>query len=70
MITVENIVKQNTQRSTEIAKDNAAVLQTGSVREVKKSYLPWILLALAAIGAGWYFLRKKGSGTDGEAIPN
>jgi hypothetical protein len=70
MITVENIVKQNTQKSTEAAKDNAELLKTGSVREVKKSYLPWILLAIAAIGTGWYFLRKKGSGTNGEAISN
>lgn len=70
MITVEDIVEKNTQRSTEVAKDNAEVLKTGSVREVKKSYLPWIILALAAIGAGWYFLRKKGSGTNGEAVSN
>jgi hypothetical protein len=70
MITVEDTIKQNTQKSTEAAKDNAELLTTGSVREVKKSYLPWILLALAAIGAGWYFLRKKGSGTNGETVPS
>lgn len=70
MITVEKIVEQNTQRSTEVAKDNAALLTTRSVREVKKSYWPYILLALAAIAGGWYFLRKKGSGTNGEAISN
>lgn len=62
MITVEEVLLKNEVGSTEQAKDNEELLKTGSVRAVKKSYVPWIILALSAIVAGWYFLRKKGSG--------
>jgi hypothetical protein len=64
MITVEKIVKKNAAGSTEQAKENEELLKTGTVRAVKKSYLPWILLAVGAVAVGWYFLRKKGSGTN------
>jgi len=69
MITVEKVVEKNTHRNATVAKDNQELLSTGTVREVKKSYLPWILLAVAAVAAGWYFLRKKGSGTN-EGVPD
>lgn len=66
MITVESVLDSNAKKGTEVAKDNEEVLKTGSVRAVKKSYWPWILLAVGAIAAGWYFLRKKKN--EGETI--
>lgn len=69
MITVEKVVEKNTHRNATVAKDNQELLSTGTVKEVKKSYLPWILLATAAMFAGWYFLIRKGSGTN-EGVPD
>ncbi len=66
MITVESVLDSNVKKETEVAKENEELLKTGSVRAVKKSYWPWVLLAVGAIAAGWYFLRKKGN--EGEAI--
>jgi hypothetical protein len=68
MITVEDVVRKNAVGSTPTAKDNEELLKSGTIKEVRKSYLPWVLLALGAIGLGWYFLRKKGSGQN-EGIP-
>jgi hypothetical protein len=64
MITVENIIEKNAQKSIEVAKENEELLNTGAVSKAKKPIWPWILLAATAIGVGWYFLRKKGSGTN------
>jgi len=64
MITVEKVLKKNAVESTKVAQQNNELLSTGSVKEVKQSYWPWIFLASAAIFGGWYFLRKEGSGTN------
>lgn len=69
MITVEKVLKSNAASGSEVAKDNEEVLKTGSVRAVKQSYWPYILIVVAAGVIVWYFFfRKKGSTTTNEGV--
>jgi type VI protein secretion system component VasF len=69
MITVEKVLNKNAEKEAEKFK-NADQPIPGAVQEVKKSYLPWIVLAGAAVVAAWYFFfrHKKGSGNN-EGVP-
>ncbi len=66
MIKVEDVINKNAEKESEKFK-NAGEPLPGTVKEAHKgSYLPWILLAGAALLAAWFFLfRKKGSGNEG-----
>ncbi len=64
MITVKKVEQKNAVDSTAQAQKNEEVLRTGAVKEVKKSYVPWILLGLAALGFGYWFYRKNKGGTN------
>lgn len=67
MITVEDVQKENIQKGTEAQKANEELLKTGTNSAVKKSYLPWVLLAIGAMIAGYFFWKKnkEGSGNAG-----
>lgn len=62
MITVEDVIAKDAKTQVETSKNNEELLKTGELKDAKKSYWPWILLAGGTIIAFWYFvLRKKGN---------
>lgn len=65
MITVEKVLENDAKKGSEIAQENEELLKTGSAKSVKRSYWPWVLVALAAIGFGIWFYKKNNGHNEG-----
>lgn len=60
MITVEKTIESNKKSAKVVNAVNEELLKTGKVKAKSQSYLPWILLAAAAIaGAIWFWKKGK-----------
>ena len=65
MIKVEEVLNKNAKEESDKLKNAAGQQLPGSVKEVSRSYAPWIaVINLAALAAWFFFFRKKGSGTN------
>lgn len=67
-ITVEEVIKDNNDSSRITKEQNEELLKTGAIKAKKQSYLPWVILGLAALGFGWWLWKNKGNQNDG-SIP-
>jgi hypothetical protein len=65
MITVESVQKKEQEKGKTINAVNEEQLQTGQVRVLKQSIVPWIIGLLALGGLG-YWLWKRGKQNNGE----
>lgn len=60
MITVEDVIKSSKNSAKITSEQNEEKIKTGEIKAQKQSYLPWILLAGAALIAGiWWYKKNK-----------
>jgi hypothetical protein len=60
MITVEDVIEKKSEEQPQPGQPS----KVNSTGKVRKSYLPWIFLAIGALVGGYLLLRKKGSGSN------
>lgn len=58
MITVEKTIKSNNEQRKTVNAVNEELLKTGKIKAKSQSYLPWVLLGLAAVAAAVWLWRK------------
>ncbi len=70
MIKVQNVLNKSVEKEQEKYK-GATPASPGAIQEVtKRSYLPWVILAVGAIAAAIYFFRQSKKGGGNEGIPS